>query len=286
MFAFRAFWSLVLLQSALAARIAKRRNDASIKDVGSMDAEVKTRGDVASLDIAETEAKEETVEDPAFAETVAEEAEQEAVGNSAGFPGLVRRRRRRRRARRRRSRRRTDRRRQVTSCAKDFAVVQSLNKCCKVSVSGQWTALRSIASSETLSISYGYFEDTQTFDLDATYRTSMATASAFFIYKGLMGEVSFSDHIASMVVNASYIRTMVNFNMTRTATYTNRDGRYLYEWVWTTVFGVDGNQACRSVPAARVGTSKTLQADTSPKCLPGFNSDPRYQTCLDGGQLP
>jgi len=196
--------------------------------------------------------------------------------------------RRRRRRDRRRDRRRRDRRRRYAPCdgVAVFPTPESVSTvCCPVEVQGQWAFARSIAMTETINISYGYYSETQLFDLDATYRSSMKTASAGFSVFGFGGGGSYTGMTSSTVVSMSYIHTAVNFNMTWTGTYNNAQGHYLYQWLWTVVFPQQtvGNPCTQ--PSFQIGTAKIVQADITPRCLPGANLDAKYTQCFPEGAL-
>jgi len=201
-------------------------------------------------------------------------------------PTIIRRRRRRRD--RRRDRRRRDRRRRYAPCdgVAVFPTPESVSSvCCGVRVQGQWSFVRSIAMTETVNVSYGFYSNVQTFDLDATYRSSMRTASAGFSVFGFGGGGSYSGSTSSTVVSMSYIHTAVNVNMTWTATYNNQQGHYLYQWLWTVVFPEQtvGNPCTQ--PSFQIGTAKIVQADITPRCLPGANLDAKYTQCFPEGAL-
>jgi len=167
------------------------------------------------------------------------------------------------------------------SCAYQWVWNSDANSCCNTRVQGSWAFSRSIASVETIQISYGYFINYSSFDLDVTYSTSMISARAGFSFMGFGGGASYDGYTADLVVSQTYINVAVNFNMSWTATYVNDDGAYLYQWKWDVLFGP--STACTQAPRAQILTSKIVQADSVPKCLPGtnVNADPQYQTCED-----
>jgi len=156
--------------------------------------------------------------------------------------------------------------------------------CCPVTVDGGWQHNMSVPSTLTMTISYGYTQDTQKYDLYATYNSTMKTASSSFKVLGFGASKSLSGFKADFVVDQAYIHTTVGFNMTWVGTWDIRDGRYLYQWVWTTKFK-NQSTAC-SQPNAYIRTLKFVQADLPPKCLPGTNIDPVYQDCEADGYLP
>jgi len=274
MVAFHALRGLTLLPLVLlTAQAARKRSPIGTSNM----TQVEARDHVSNSHVAEAEVEEAVDDAPTLAEVVAEEADQEAAENSVGL--LVRR---RRRARRRRDRRR---RRLITRCNRQHAVVSSLNRCCFVAVEGHWSTLRSVSAKQTISISYGYSSNVQTFDLVSVYQSSMVEASAGFIYKGIFGSASASSSAASSVVSTTYINTAVDFNMTWTAEWTNKDGSYLYQWVWTIKFGGNGDRTCQGVADAQIGTQKIVQADKTPSCLPGYNMDGNYTQCYPEGLL-
>jgi len=202
---------------------------------------------------------------------------------------LSRRRRDRRRRDRRRRDRRRDRRRRTAPCPDNEARVwpdpgQEFSLCCGVNMEGGWKHAMSVFRTQTLTISYGYQENTQKYDLYQTYRSSMKAASVGFKVFGFGGSVEYKGDKSAYVVSEAYINTTVNFNMTWTATWVIEDGRYVYQWVWTAQFKNSTPQC--NLPDAHIGTVKFVQADRRPRCLPGTNLDPRYRECEPGAELP
>jgi len=158
------------------------------------------------------------------------------------------------------------------------------NLCCAIAVSGQWTLVKSIAGEETLTLGYGYFSNQSSYDLDAAYRASMKSAQAGFAFMGIGGGGYTSSTHASLVVSQTYINTVVDVNMTWTATWTNLDGHNLYQWVWDSDFSsptAGKHSDCNQMPSAHIGTSHVVQSDVMPQCLPGFNLDAQYKDCMD-----
>jgi len=166
------------------------------------------------------------------------------------------------------------------TCAYDSLWVEEANECCHVDVMGSWAFTRSIASSETMTISWGFFAQYEGYDLDVAYETSMKSARASFTYMGFGGGADYSGYTADLVVSQTYINIEVNFNMTWTATWRMEDGRYLYQWAWESLFGP--SQACQQANRIKVLTSKIVQTDIMPQCLPGANLDPQYTQCIPG----
>jgi len=181
------------------------------------------------------------------------------------------------------------RRRRTAPCPENEARVwpdpgQEFSLCCGVNMEGGWKFAMSVFRTQTLTISYGYQENTQNYDLSATYRSSMKAASLGFKVFGFGGSVEYKGDKSAYVVSESFINTTVNFNMTWTATWVNEDGRYIYQWVWTAKFKNSTPQC--NLPDAHIKTVKFVQADLRPRCLPATNLDPRYRECEPGAYLP
>jgi len=135
-----------------------------------------------------------------------------------------------------------------------------------------------------MTVSYGYTRDTQKYNLSKSYTETMNTAKSGFKVLGFGKSKKVTSYTAEYVVNQAYIHAVVGFNMTWTATWDVRDGKYLWQWVWTTKFN-NQSTSCTQ-PNAHIRTLKFVQADDPPKCLPGTNDDPIYQKCQPDGYLP
>jgi len=190
---------------------------------------------------------------------------------------------RRRRERRRTDRRRERRRRQVV-CGKTQVRLTKHNTCCNINVEGSWSFTKSIAGESTVEIYYGYTKEVTDFEMQGTYEATTTSASAGFEAYGGSASVSVGHETGEEVVHSTEIKSAVEVNKKTTDTWFRKDGAYLWQWTWTTIF--HGSKACVDEPDAIVVTPFWVQSGEKPQCLPTISKDLAHQRCEEGGQMP
>lgn len=136
-----------------------------------------------------------------------------------------------------------------------------------VRVDGQWSQTDTISTSSTYTLKRGWSRNVTETDS----RAVQTAASAGFSF----GTGSVSGSVSKKVTSSTVSEINSVHEHTVSHNFTIEHGRYLWTWVWHVQSG--------SHTIDRIHTRFVVQSDVSPRCLPEYQADGTYQTCLPGG---
>jgi len=142
-----------------------------------------------------------------------------------------------------------------------------------VMVEGMWDQTHTVSANSTYTMKRGW---------DRHVSTSVSTAVSASVEAGFdalasWGSGSFSGSVSYSVATATVNEINTREEYTESHEYTIGYGGYLWTWIWLVKSGDHDRYV--------ISTKYVVQSDVSPKCVPTYQNDREYQTCLPGGTI-